>query len=154
MSNTHHSPYTEFVVDQMTDCILTKAYKSLNGYGKYMTINGKSHRAHRGAWIKAHGAIPVGMVIDHVCHNKAVELGECEGGINCIHRTCINPKHLRLVTQQENIMSGLHNIDNRSHCNQGHLFEGNIMIRKSGKRECAECNRVRSRANWAKKVSA
>jgi len=33
-------------------------------------------------------------------------------------------------------------------------FEGNIMVRKNGKRECAECNRVRAKANYAKKVSA
>ena len=139
----------------MTECILTKAYESLNGYGKYMIVNGKSHRAHRGAWIKAYGAIPKGMVIDHVCHNEAVERGECEGGITCIHRACINPEHLRLVTQQENIMAGLHNIDNRSHCNQGHPFiKENIMVRKNGKRECAECNRVRARANYRKKVGA
>lgn len=138
----------------MTDCILTEAVPALNGYGKYVSVNGKTYRAHRGAWIKAYGAIPAGMVIDHVCHNEAVERGECEGGITCIHRACINPEHLRLVTQQENIMAGLHNIDNRSHCNQGHLFEGNIMVRKNGKRECAECNRVRARANYRKKVGA
>ena len=138
----------------MSDCILTKAYESLNGYGKYMTVNGKSYRAHRAAWIKAYGAIPKGMVIDHVCHNEAVERGECEGGITCIHRACINPEHLRLVTQRENVMAGLHNIDNRTHCYQGHPFEGNIMVRKNGKRECAECNRVRARANYRKKVSA
>lgn len=135
----------------MTDCILTKAYASLNGYGRYMTVNGKNYRGHRGAWIKAYGEIPKGFVVDHVCHNEAVERGECEGGITCIHRACINPEHLRLVTQQENVMAGMHNIDNRSHCNQGHPFiKENIMVRKNGKRECAECNRVRARANYAK----
>ena len=136
----------------MTDCILTKAYASLNGYGKYITVNGKSQRAHRGAWIKAYGEIPQGFVVDHICHNEAVERGECKGGVTCIHRACINPEHLRLVTQQENVMAGMHNIDNRSHCNQGHSFtKENIMVRKNGKRECAECNRVRARAVYARK---
>jgi hypothetical protein len=135
----------------MTKCILVKRYDSLNGYGN-LTVNGKNYRAHRGAWIKANGPIPKGMVVDHICHNKAVERGECEGGISCVHRACINPKHLRLVTQRENIMAGRHSIDNRSHCNQGHPFiKENIMIRKNGHRECAECNRVRARAVWAKK---
>jgi hypothetical protein len=141
----------------MTNCILTEAIPALNGYGKYITVNGKSYKAHRGAWIKAYGPIPKGKVIDHMCHNEAVQRGECEGGITCVHRACINPKHLRLVTQQKNIMAGLHNIDNRSHCRQGHPFiKENIMVRQSGKRECAECNRVRARAVWAnrKKVSA
>jgi hypothetical protein len=95
----------------------------------------KAIKAHRAAWMLVNGPVPEGMVLDHICRNRA----------------CINLDHLRVVTQQENIMAGLHNIDNRSHCNQGHLFEGNIMVRKSGKRECGECNRVRSRANWAKK---
>jgi hypothetical protein len=139
-----------FVVE-MTNCILVKAYLSTNGYG-YLMINNKSVRAHRGTWIKNNGPFPKGMVVDHICHNEASQLGKCEGGITCSHRACINLDHLRLVSQQENIMAGLHNIDNRNHCNQGHLFEGNIMVRKNGKRECAECNRVRARANYAKKV--
>jgi hypothetical protein len=95
----------------------------------------KAIKAHRAAWMLANGPVPEGMVLDHICRNRA----------------CINLDHLRVVTQQENIMAGLHNIDNRSHCNQGHLFEGNIMVRKDGKRECAECNRVRARKNYALK---
>jgi hypothetical protein len=94
----------------------------------------KSIKAHRAAWMLTNGPVPEGMVLDHICRNRA----------------CINLDHLRVVTQRENIMAGLHNIDNRSHCNQGHPFEGNIMVRKSGKRECAECNRVRAKANYAK----
>lgn len=134
----------------MTDCILVKSYLSTNGYG-YIMVNGKSYRAHRGTWIKANGKIPAGMVVDHICHNEAVKRGECEGGITCTHRACVNLDHLHLVTQSENILAGLHSIDNRSHCNQGHPFiKENIMIRKNGNRECAECNRVRSRRNYAK----
>lgn len=96
----------------------------------------KAIKAHRAAWMLVNGPVPEGMVLDHICRDRA----------------CINLKHLRVVTQQENIMAGLHNIDNRSHCNQGHPFiKENIMVRKNGKRECAECNRVRARANYAKK---
>ena len=103
-----------------------------------MRYKGKTVGTHRISWELLNGAIPNGLVIDHKCSNRA----------------CIAPDHLRLVSQQENIMAGLHSIDNRTHCNQGHTFEGNIMVRKNGKRECAECNRVRSRANYAKKVNA
>jgi hypothetical protein len=135
----------------MTDCIYFQG--NLNGYGYGNTIlDGKRMKASRAAWIKTNGAIPIGLVVDHLCHTEAVLRGECEGGITCKHRSCINVDHLRLITQQENVMAGLHNIDNRSHCNQGHPFiKENIMVRKSGKRECAECNRVRARANYAKK---
>lgn len=130
----------------MSDCIIWDKSIKPEGYGQTF-YNGKVMRAHRAAWIKANGKIPKGLVIDHTCHNPK----ECEGGFTCKHRACVNVKHMRLVTQQKNIMAGLHNIDNRSHCNQGHPFEGNIMVRKNGKRECAECNRVRARAVWAKK---
>jgi hypothetical protein len=119
----------------MTECIEAKTSTIVNGYRK-LWVGKKSVRAHRWAWELVNGTIPADKVIDHICRNRA----------------CVAIDHLRVVTQQENIMSGLHSIDNRSHCNQGHPFEGNIMIRKNGKRECAECNRVRSRANYLKKV--
>lgn len=120
----------------MTNCIEAKTSTVVNGYHK-VHANGKSQRAHRWAWELVNGKIPADKVIDHLCRNRA----------------CVALDHLRVVTQQENIMAGLHNIDNCSHCNNGHLFEGNIMVRKNGKRECAECNRVRARANYAKKVN-
>jgi hypothetical protein len=118
-------------------CIESRRPSTSNGYSR-ITANGKKIQAHRWAWELINGKIPVGLVIDHICRN----------------RKCVAIDHLRAVTQQENIMAGLHNIDNRTLCNNGHTFEGNIMIRQSGKRECAECNRVRARANYAKKVGA
>lgn len=121
----------------MSTCIESKRPTTTNGYSR-ITSNGKKIQAHRWAWELVNGKIPVGLVIDHICRN----------------RKCVAIDHLRIVTQQENIMAGLHNIDNRTHCNKGHIFEGNIMVRKNGKRECGECNRARSRANWAKKVKA
>lgn len=133
------SRFTEFVVLNMTDCIYPNSKSRTDGYAlMYYAPKKKAIKAHRAAWMLVNGPIPKGMVLDHLCRDRA----------------CINVEHLRVVTQQENIMAGLHNIDNRTHCNKGHLFEGNIMVRKSGKRECAECNRVRARANYAKKVGA
>lgn len=122
----------------MNDCIESKKGITTNGYSR-LRINGKQIQAHRWAWELVNEKIPDGMVLDHICRN----------------RKCVLPSHLRVVTQQENIMAGLHSIDNRSHCNQGHPFvKENIMVRKNGKRECAECNRIRARAAYAKKVKA
>lgn len=118
----------------MNTCIESKKGITTNGYSR-LRINNQQIQAHRWVWELINGAIPEGLVIDHLCSNKK----------------CVVLDHLRLVTQQENIMAGKHNIDNRSHCNQGHPFEGNIMVRKNGKRECAECNRVRARAVYARK---
>jgi len=121
----------------ITNCIESKKGITNNGYSR-IRVNNKNIQAHRWAWELVNGQIPDEFVIDHICRN----------------RKCVLPEHLRMVTQQKNIMAGLHNIDNRSHCNQGHPFvKENIMIRKSGKRECAECNRIRARANYAKKVA-
>lgn len=133
----------------MSDCIKWHLFIHENGYGQANIVgtSGKHMNAHRWVWIQANGPIPDGMVVDHTCHNPK----ECVGGWECEHRSCVNLKHLRLITQKENINAGKHNIDNRSHCNQGHPFEGNIMVRKNGKRECAECNRVRARAAYARK---
>jgi hypothetical protein len=136
----------------MTECIKWNLYIHENGYGQANLPKGKHMNAHKFIWIQANGPVPNGMVVDHICHTDAVERKECSGGWNCEHRSCVNLKHLRLITQQENVMAGLHNIDNRSNCNQGHPFiKENIMVRKNGRRECAECNRERSRRNWAAK---
>jgi hypothetical protein len=122
----------------MTNCILTQNKVQKTGY-TFMSYKGKTIGTHRISWELLNGSIPKGLVIDHICRNRA----------------CVAPDHLRLVTQQENVMAGLHNINNRTHCNQGHPFtKENIMVRKNGNRECAECNRVRSRVNYAKKVNA
>jgi hypothetical protein len=131
----------------VSDCIIWDKSIKDTGYGQTL-FRGKITKAHRAAWIEANGEIPEGLVIDHTCHNPK----ECEGGVTCIHRACVNVEHMRLVKQRENIMAGRHNIDNRSHCNQGHPFiKENIMIRKNGHRECAECNRVRARAAYQRK---
>jgi len=125
----------------VTNCIYPNSKSRSDGYAfMYYPPKRKAIKAHRAAWMLANGPVPEGMVLDHICRDRA----------------CINLEHLRVVTQQENIMAGLHNIDNRSHCNQGHPFiKENIMVRKNGKRECAECNRERARRNWAnRKVGA
>lgn len=134
-----------------TPCVQSSLKISSIGYG-FRGYQGKTRAEHRIIWIETFGEIPKGMVIDHNCHNEAVTRGECIGGADCPHRACINIEHLRLITQRENVMAGIHNIDHRTHCRKGHPFiKENIMTRKNGWRECAECNRVRSRAVWAKK---
>jgi hypothetical protein len=139
----------------MTDCIFYDGTHKMNGYG-FVYVGSRTKRAHKVAWEAKFGKVPEGYVLDHICHNETAIKGECEGGPNCQHRSCINTDHLRVITQQENILSGLHSIDVKATCPQGHDYRNpdNIMIRANGKRECAECNRERGRRNWAKRKVA
>ena len=133
----------------MTKCVIWHKSKNDRGYGQEF-FRGKNTKAHRAEWIRANGEIPEGFVLDHTCHNEAAQRGECAGGWTCEHRACVNLDHLRLVSPSENVLAGNHSIDTKTSCPKGHSYkdERNIMIRKSGKRECAECNRQRATANY------
>jgi hypothetical protein len=137
----------------MNDCLIWELSRKTNGYGQTY-VDGKNQVAHRVAWQALYGEIPQGMVLDHVCHNEAVARGECDGQ-NCEHRACYNPNHLRLVTQKENTLSGLHAIDVKGGFKCGHeMIEKNILTRKSGYRECKECLRIRGRKHYYMKKAS
>lgn len=57
-----------------------------DGYG-LTTIGYKPKRIHRLAWDLAGKTVPIGMMLDHTCHNRA----------------CCNVQHLRLVTNKQNV---------------------------------------------------
>ena len=62
--------------------------KDNNGYGQ-LGIKGKKQGAHRISWAIAHKTwpIPIGKQINHTCDNES----------------CVNPAHLYLGTQQDNM---------------------------------------------------
>jgi hypothetical protein len=59
------------------------------GYGMLNVGLGKIDRVHRISYRLYKGEIPPGLVIDHICRV----------------RNCVNPRHLRAVTNYENIMA-------------------------------------------------
>lgn len=105
-----------------------------DGYGT-MSVDGRQRRAHRLALIAVEISIPYGFVVDHKCRN----------------RSCVNPEHLRVVTNRQNLLensvaaAALNS--QKTHCIHGHaLDEINVTRRSDGNRRCRVCDAARNRA--------
>lgn len=69
-----------------TGCIEWTGSSDTKGYGQ-LRIDGKLIKAHRYAVERAHGPIPAGMVVMHVCDNPK----------------CVNIDHLHVGSQKQNV---------------------------------------------------
>lgn len=127
-------------------CWQWTAYTTPDGYG--MFGNGvKVVGAHRWAYENAHGPVPVGLELDHLCRN----------------RSCVNPAHLEPVTRRENVLRGespAAKCMRTGKCHKGHEMKGHNVIQNEHGRQCRKCVNVRMRmANltpkqYAKKIAA
>lgn len=119
-----------------------------SGYGRWQTGPGKDKaQAHRISYEHFRDDIPDKMQVDHKCHSRAVAQGLCEGGM-CMHRRCVNPEHLELVTASENTKRQDHAGRRKTHCPQGHEYtEANTILRSDGKRRCRTCDVARKAAS-------
>lgn len=126
-----------------------------HGYGQIM-FKGVLKKAHRLVWEQHHGEIPKGMHVDHICHNVAVANDMCLGQATCVHRSCININHLRLLTPRENQLEGLRGLRNRKTCTNGHdlTLEGAIYTRNrpggTTGQMCKQCKLISARIGQAK----
>jgi hypothetical protein len=106
-------------------------------------------KAHRVAYERAHGLLPKGLVIDHLCRNKA----------------CVNVEHLEAVTQRENQLRGVNTFavinSQKTHCVHGHPFSGkNLRVARQRKktywqtvRQCRACDLARTmKRYWLQKA--
>jgi hypothetical protein len=121
-------------VDKTGDCWLWTG-NTRRGYGVYWS-GGRRYPAHRWSFEQANGPIPDGLVIDHMCRVKS----------------CVNPAHLRAVTQRVNVMAGDTIVAAeaaRTVCDHGHPLAGeNVRLTPEGWRECLPC----ARARWRRKA--
>lgn len=127
---------THYVLDEETGCHVSTYSVASHGYAQIGWQEPGWERSrmtlcHRAAWVYANGTqIPDGMTIDHVCHN----------------RRCVNPNHLRLLTNFENARR-----TNRyedwpiGQCRHGHP-NSDLRLRGS-KVVCATCMRA-----WVKRA--
>lgn len=75
-------------VERRGDCLVWTGATTAGGYG-HIRVDGQMVYVHRYAWERALGAIPDGMVVDHICW----------------HLDCVNVDHLRLATHPQNMQN-------------------------------------------------
>ena len=79
--------YAKTKRDENGCLIWTGGKRDLRGYGSF-SIGGRNFRAHRVSYAMTYGYIPKGHIVRHyVCDNPA----------------CVEPKHLRLGSQKDNV---------------------------------------------------
>lgn len=79
--------------------------------------------------------------LDHLCHT----LDPSCPGKRCIHRRCVNPWHLEIVTRGENARRASTRL---THCSQGHALTPDNVYARPGQpasRACRMCRRERDR---------
>ena len=130
---------------EITDSCWLWTGATAHGYGRIGIGGHGTASTHRVAYELLVGPIPPGLVLDHVCHNDDAL---CPGG-ECIHRRCVNPDHLEVVTQKVNTSrSGRVGRWAPARCRHGHEFTPeNTRVRANGSRACRWCGRERYHRN-------
>lgn len=115
----------------INNCFVWQKFLDKDGYGIFY-FKKKNRKAHRFAYYIINGDIPKGMVIDHICKNRA----------------CVNSKHLRLFTASENTMQNSNSVGainkKKTHCKFGHPLDKIYGIKKP-QRYCSICEANKSK---------
>jgi hypothetical protein len=83
-----------YIIDSKTDCWIWQLYCDRDGYAmESNTVNRKriAYQVHKYNYEQKYGKVSDGMVLDHVV---------------CKNPSCVNPDHLEVVTNTENVRRG------------------------------------------------
>ena len=107
-------------VDPVYGCRLWQGRRDKDGYG----VDGLE-RVHRKAWEEAHGPIPKGKELEHLCRRRA----------------CLALPHLMLVSRRDNerLKSWRSRVKLTS-CPKGHDMFVNGIVTPEGGRVCRKCS--------------
>lgn len=121
------------------------------GYGN-CRYNGWRPLAHRFSWFLHFGRPDPALTIDHICHTT-----QCRPAVGepCIHRSCVNPAHLRQCTLPENYARTGNGT--KEECRYGHpLLVENVdyyLYKNPAHRECLVCRRIKDAKRYPKKYA-
>lgn len=121
--------YSNVAVDSERGCQVWQGNLNNGGYG-ILNIDRKQYRAHRVSYVIKNGEHEEGLVLDHLCRNRA----------------CVNPDHLEPVTTRTNVLRGegisaMNAL--KSHCPRGHaMIDANRITDTVGThgRACRSCD--------------
>ena len=104
------------------------------GYGRFWVgpEQGPALQAYRFIYESLRGPIPDGLVLDHLCRNPP----------------CVNPAHLRVVSNRDNILAGTSLIADNARkelCMRGHNNWVVLAGRWGPRRDCLTCRTLRSK---------
>jgi len=112
-------------IDKTETCWLWTGSRDRLGYGKLSVLGSQVKLAHRVAYTLLIASIPPELCLDHVCRNPS----------------CVNPEHLEVVTQRDNVRRS--SSSGKLYRKKGHrLIESNLRqynLKKNGWRRCRTC---------------
>lgn len=111
-------------------CVVWTGTLDRYGYGVFRVGGGRVTGAHRAAWLARRGELADGLVLDHLCRNRA----------------CVNVEHMEAVSVQVNTIrgnGGKKPFPRGTHCVNGHEYtpENSRWRQRRGYniRECRTC---------------